>query len=226
MVSLYVDAPSSARKPTDQSPQTGFGGSADTRTGDVEALQVSLLEHQLCGFLPTSGSYDEMTLHAMPRHIIRGAMVIRANSLARGHSGVRWKVLQAIVNFLNNGVVPCVPLRGSISASGDLSPVRQTSSQAIINLSLTQLSYIAASICGHPDVKVFDTNTSSIMSASDAIAKYGCEKITLAAKEGLGLVNGTAVSCSAGTLALYQAESLAAMTQTVTAMTVEACKSQ
>lgn len=185
---------------------TGFGGSADTRTSDTMALQVSLLEHQLCGFLPSSGSWEEMTLHAMPRHIVRGAMVIRANSLARGHSGVRWKVLQALLDFLNLGLVPCVPLRGSISASGDLSP----------------LSYIAGSICGHPSIKVFDTNTKQILSAPEALLKYNCEKITLHAKEGLGLVNGTAVSASAGALALYQAEVLAAVTQTVTAMTVEA----
>ena len=103
---------------------TGFGGSADTRTGETMALQVSLLETLLCGFLPSSGSYEDMTLHAMPRHIVRGAMLIRINSLARGHSGVRWKVLQAFVKFLNLGLVPCVPLRGSISASGDLSPVK------------------------------------------------------------------------------------------------------
>lgn len=62
-------------------------------------------------------------MHAMPIPIVRGAILIRVNSLVRGHSGVRWKVLQALLDFLNNGLVPCVPLRGSISASGDLSPV-------------------------------------------------------------------------------------------------------
>jgi histidine ammonia-lyase len=97
--------------------------------------------------------------------------------------------------------------------------------QCITYLLASQLSYIAASICGHPDIKVFDTASSTILSAQEAISKYNLEKITLAAKEGLGLVNGTAVSCAAGTLALYQAESLAVMTQTVTALTTEARKS-
>lgn len=142
----------------------------------------------------------------MPIPIVRGAILIRVNSLVRGHSGVRWKVLQALLNFLNNGLVPCVPLRGSISASGDLSP----------------LSYVAGAICGHPDVKVFETSTKSILSAEDAIAKYNLEKIVLGPKEGLGLVNGTAFSASAGSLALYDAENLAVLTQTTTAMTVEA----
>lgn len=87
-----------------------------------------------------------------------------------------------------------------------------------------QLSYIAGSVCGHPDIKVFDTLASppTVMSAPDAIAKYGLPTIRLLAKEGLGLVNGTAVSASAGAQALYDAECLAVMSQTITAMTVEA----
>lgn len=89
-----------------------------------------------------------------------------------------------------------------------------------------QLSYIASSVCGHPDVKVFDTLASppTVLSAPEVIAKYGLPTIALTAKEGLGLINGTAVSCAAGTLALYDAECLAVMSQTATAMTVEACK--
>lgn len=106
----------------------------------------------------------------MPIPIVRGAILVRVNSLARGHSGVRMLVLQALVDFLNNGLIPCVPLRGSISASGDLSP----------------LSYVAAAICGHPDVKVFDTKKQEIVYADEALRAYGLEKITLMAKEGLG----------------------------------------
>jgi len=191
---------------------TGFGGSADTRTADTMALQVSLLEHQLCGVLPGGTSYEQMLIKAMPIPIVKGAMLVRVNSLSRGHSGVRWKVLEAILAFLNRGLVPCVPLRGSISASGDLSP----------------LSYIAASICGHPDVRVFDTTTSppSVHYANEIIEKYGLEKITLAPKEGLGILNGTAFSCSAGALALHEAECLATLTQVTTALTVEAMTGQ
>lgn len=185
---------------------TGFGGSADTRTSDTEALQLSLLEHQLCGFLPQSGDYDAMLLAAMPIPIVRGAMAVRVNSCVRGHSGVRLSVLQSIVDMLNAGLVPCIPLRGTISASGDLSP----------------LSYIAGAICGHPDVRVFDTANNVVLSAPEALKKYGLPTVKLASKEGLGLVNGTAVSAAAGALAQYDAECLAMLAQANTALSVEA----
>jgi phenylalanine ammonia-lyase len=90
----------------------------------------------------------------------------------------------------------------------------------------TQLSYVAGAICGHPDVKVFETSTKSVILAEEAIAKYKLEKIVLGPKEGLGLVNGTAFSASAGAQALYDAECLAMLTQTTTAMTVEASEYQ
>lgn len=146
----------------------------------------------------------------MPVEIVRGAIAIRVNSLARGHSGVRKVVLQALLDLLKNGLVPCVPLRGSISASGDLSP----------------LSYVAGAICGHPDIRVFDTKNKQILYATEAIEQYKLNKITLAAKEGLGLVNGTAFSASAGCLAFYDALNLASTSLATTAMTVEAMVGQ
>jgi len=115
-----------------------------------------------------------------------------------------------LLDLLNNGLVPCVPLRGSISASGDLSP----------------LSYVAGAICGHPDVRVFDTKNKEVLYATEAIEKYKLNKITLAAKEGLGLVNGTAFSASAGCLAFYDALNLASTSLAATAMTVEAMVGQ
>lgn len=133
---------------------TGFGGSADTRTDAPNSLQISLLEHQLAGVLPrptepnaplTFDVTDPMSL-TMPEAIVRGAMVVRINSLVRcipssphaltepealtrnvtyrGHSGVRLEVLETLQALLNKNITPMVPLRGSISASGDLQPVR------------------------------------------------------------------------------------------------------
>ncbi|GAA5981344.1 hypothetical protein JCM10908_004076 [Rhodotorula pacifica] len=186
---------------------TGFGGSADTRTEDAISLQKALLEHQLCGVLPTS--MDRFALgrgleNSLPLEVVRGAMTIRVNSLTRGHSAVRIVVLEALTNFLNHGITPIVPLRGTISASGDLSP----------------LSYIAASITGHPDSKVHVDG--KIMSAQEAIALKGLQPVILGPKEGLGLVNGTAVSASMATLALTDAHVLSLLAQALTAMTVEA----
>ncbi|GAA6053429.1 hypothetical protein JCM3770_005162 [Rhodotorula araucariae] len=190
---------------------TGFGGSADTRTEDAASLQLALLEHQLCGVLPTS--FDAFHLgrgleNSLPLEVVRGAMVIRVNSLTRGHSAVRLEVLEQLVNFVNLGITPIVPLRGSISASGDLSP----------------LSYIAAAITGHPDSKVHVVHEGRerIMLAREAITLFGLKPIVLGPKEALGLVNGTAVSASMATLALHDAHNLALLSQALTALTVEA----
>ncbi|ORY75067.1 L-Aspartase-like protein [Leucosporidium creatinivorum] len=190
---------------------TGFGGSADTRTQDPLALQISLLEHQLCGVLPDS--FDSFAMgrgleNAMPLEVVRGAMLIRVNSLSRGHSAVRLCVLETLVRFLAEGITPLVPLRGSISASGDLSP----------------LSYIAGAITGHPDIKVVTSirGKEEIMLAPEALKLHGIEKVVMGPKEGLGLVNGTAVSASMATLALHDTHFLSLLSQAVTAMTVEA----
>ncbi|KAL8286207.1 hypothetical protein RQP46_004695 [Phenoliferia psychrophenolica] len=189
---------------------TGFGGSADTRTGAHLDLQLALLEHQLSGVLPInldlqSGRGLE---NCMPEEVVRGAMLIRVNSLARGHSAVRLSVLQTLVRFLDEGMTPVVPLRGSISASGDLSP----------------LSYIAGAITGHPDVRVITRTRGKfeIMTAPEALKLHGIEAVVMGPKEGLGLVNGTAVSASMATMALHDTHFLALLSQALTALTVEA----
>ncbi|GAA5969160.1 hypothetical protein JCM11641_007492 [Rhodosporidiobolus odoratus] len=194
---------------------TGYGGSADTRTADAHSLQKALIEHQLCGVLPTS--IDGFALgrgleNSLPLEVVRGAMAIRINSLTRGHSAVRLVVLDALAKFLNHNITPIVPLRGSISASGDLSP----------------LSYIAGSITGHPDIKVHVVHEGKekILPAMEAISLFGLQPVVLGPKEGLGLVNGTAVSASFATLALHDAQNLVLLSQALTALTVEAMVGQ
>ncbi|KAK0610125.1 L-Aspartase-like protein [Bombardia bombarda] len=125
---------------------TGFGGSADTRTQQLERLQSGLVQHLNVGILLQSDKGQKrhgrrpdtglLRSHAMPTPIIKAAMLIRCNSLLRGHSGVRITTIQSIMDLLHHDLTPVVPLRGSISASGDLSP----------------LSYIAGAIEGNPDV--------------------------------------------------------------------------
>ncbi|GAA5918439.1 hypothetical protein JCM1841_003967 [Sporobolomyces salmonicolor] len=190
---------------------TGFGGSADTRTDDPLALQKSLLEHQLCGVLPTSFSGFSLGRgleNALPIEVVRGAMVIRCNSLLRGHSAIRLSVLETLIKLINLNITPVVPLRGSISASGDLSP----------------LSYIAGALTGHPDVKVHvvKDGKEEIMAAPEALALHGIQPVTLEAKEGLAILNGTAVSASAAALVLHDAHFLNLLSQATTALTVEA----
>lgn len=108
---------------------TGFGGSADTRTDDPLLLGHALLQHQHSGVLPSSTSepldalplLDPMGSSSMPEAWVRGAILIRMNSLIRGHSGVRWELLEKMNSLLHANITPLVPLRGSISASGGTS---------------------------------------------------------------------------------------------------------
>jgi phenylalanine ammonia-lyase len=132
-------------------------------------------------------------------------MLIRCNSLIRGHSGVRLSVVQAILDLLNKNIIPVVPLRGSISASGDLSP----------------LSYIAGAIEGSPDIHV-RTADGRILSAAEALKDASIERVIFQPKEGLGLLNGTAFSAGTASLALHQCQEVALLSQILTAMSVEA----
>ncbi|KAJ5579780.1 uncharacterized protein N7459_005765 [Penicillium hispanicum] len=194
---------------------TGFGGSADTRTGHHETLQKALLQMQNSGvLLPTDrGAYSPKTIeglksHAVPVPIVRASMLTRCNSLLRGHSAVRMEVIELILTLLARGMTPIVPLRGSISASGDLSP----------------LSYIAGTLEGNPDIYVHcsDHHGTEIVRADQALARLGLSPITLGPKEGLGLINGTAFSCGAGSLVMSEANQLALLSQILTAIGTEA----
>ncbi|KAH0381342.1 phenylalanine ammonia-lyase, partial [Aureobasidium melanogenum] len=202
---------------------TGFGGSADTRTDHLEDLQRALVQHQNSGVLtsydigrPQNASVTDHPLHSrdldlrfstnsMPTSWVRASMLIRCNSIIRGHSGVRLCVAQIILQLLNKNIIPVVPLRGSISASGDLSP----------------LSYIAGAIEGSPDiyVRLADGNISS---AAEALKDAGIEPVIFRPKEGLGLLNGTAFSAATASLALHQSREIAILSQVLTAMSVEA----
>jgi phenylalanine ammonia-lyase len=145
---------------------------------------------------------------AMPEAWVRGAMLIRMNSLTRGHSAVRLTVIESLAALLRHDIVPLVPLRGSISASGDLSP----------------LSYIAGALEGNPDVQVWmgPKDNRLLTTANLALQYHSILPIKFGPKEGLGILNGTAFSASVCTLALHDANQLAILSQVLTAMGVEA----
>ncbi|KAI0653974.1 phenylalanine ammonia-lyase [Cubamyces menziesii] len=197
---------------------TGFGGSADTRTDDPLTLGQALLQHQQSGVLPSTTEsapvvlplLDPLSSTSMPESWVRGAILIRMNSLIRGHSGVRWELIERMNALLRENIVPLVPLRGSISASGDLSP----------------LSYIAGVLIGNPSIRVFDGPPTSkgrrIVSSREALAAHDIEPIPLASKEHLGILNGTAFSASVGALAINDAVHLSLLAQVCTAMCTEA----
>lgn len=99
---------------------------ADTRTNDPITLGHALLQHQHVGVLPSQVDsplaalplLDPLTSTSMPESWVRGAILIRMNSLIRGHSGVRWELIEKMGALLRENITPLVPLRGSISASG------------------------------------------------------------------------------------------------------------
>lgn len=199
---------------------TGFGGSANTTTSAVSDLQVALLQMQLSGVLPvpigdeapaSQGNLQdihEVAQLSMPELWVRGAILIRSNSLVRGHSAIRLEVIQTLLKLLHHDLVPLVPLRGSVSASGDLCP----------------LSYIAGALEGNPDVRVWSGPQTSrtLIPADQALKLAGLKPVSFGPKEALGLLNGTAFSVSVSTIAQHRADLLAVLAQILTAMGVEA----
>lgn len=192
---------------------TGFGGSADTRTSKVKALQSALLQHHHFGVLTNldsglSSEHGKSIGHALPPAWVRATMLVRCNTILRGHSAVSLQVIETIVSLLQHNLIPVVPLRGSISASGDLSP----------------LSYIAGAVTGNPDICVQTGRGSALeyVSADKALEMINVQPAVLGPKEGLGLMNGTATSAAVASLVLYEAHQLAVLAQILTAMAVEA----
>jgi phenylalanine ammonia-lyase len=193
---------------------TGFGGSADSRTTNYLALQKALIQHHNAAvLLPSDRGRESSHLsnrhflksHSIPVPVVRAAMLVRCNSLLRGHSAVRPEVIEHICIFLRNSITPVVPLRGSISASGDLTP----------------LAYIAGALEGNPDISVHKPN-GDIIGADQALRELNLQPLELGPKEGLGLLNGTAFSCGAASLVLFEANQLVLLSQLLTAMGTEA----
>ena len=128
-------------------------------------------------------------------------MLIRANNLARGHSGVRVELVERLLTLLNLGVTPVIPEEGSVGASGDLVP----------------LSYVAAAVLGCRDVSY----RGEVRPAADVLRDVGLEPLVLEPKEGLGLVNGTAFMTAFATLATADARRIALVADVCTAMATE-----
>lgn len=156
----------------------------------------------------TLSSDEYLESHSMPSAWARAMILIRCNSNIRGHSAIKYNVVNTMLQLLKHDIVPIVPLRGSISASGDLMP----------------LSYLAGTIQGSPDIFVRVggyQGTPSITTAEEAL-KHACiEPITLRPKEGLSLINGTAAATAVASLGCYEANQLAVLSQLLTALSSE-----
>nr|WP_247741758.1 histidine ammonia-lyase [Endozoicomonas sp. G2_1] len=172
---------------------TGFGLLANTRikADELELLQRSIILSHAAGF----GEYMEDAT-------VRLMMVLKINSLARGFSGIRLSVIQALIQLLNAEVYPCVPKKGSVGASGDLAP----------------LSHMVLPLLGEGEM----SHNDEIIPAVEGLKIAGLEPLTLAAKEGLALLNGTQASTAFALEGLFAAEDTFAAGVTIGAMSVEA----
>ena len=174
---------------------TGFGRLMDVKIsrGSLADLQVNLIRSHCAGVGdPLS---DEQT---------RALMLLRANVLARGHSGVRPKVVDLILALLNRDILPRIPCQGSVGASGDLAP----------------LAHLALPMLGEGELTI----RGRVVPASRALKSAGLVPLKLQAKEGLALINGTQMMTALGTLALVGAENLARHADLAGALSLEALK--
>lgn len=174
---------------------TGFGSFAETRIGRED---LTTLQTNLLRS-HAAGVGEPLTVRA-----VRASMALRANVLAKGYSGIRQETLDALVTALNRGVHPRVPSRGSVGASGDLAP----------------LAHIALVLIGEGDV--WDGRQQR--PAGDALAEVGLAPVSLEAKEGLALINGTQVSTAVAALAFAGASRLARTADVAAALSIDALR--
>ena len=172
---------------------TGFGALASTFVPAEQAreLQQRLLQSHAAG-----------VGEPFPREIVRAMLLLRANTLALGHSGCRPELIDRLCDFLRLGIHPQVPEQGSVGASGDLAP----------------LAHLALPVIGRGEVEF----QGALMPAAQALAQVGLEPLVLEPKEGLALLNGTQMMSAIGALLLADADRLARTASVVAAMSVEA----
>ena len=172
---------------------TGFGRFVSRAIPEelTEELQVRLLRSHACG-----------VGEPYPDEIVRAAMLLRTNALAKGYSGARITTVELLVECLNRGVLPHVPSRGSVGASGDLAP----------------LAHLALPLIGEGEAWLDGRR----LPGAEALAEVGLEPVRLQAKEGLSLVNGTQFMAAFGSLGLVRARRLAKAADIACALSLEA----
>jgi len=138
----------------------------------------------------------------LPAEVVRAMMIIRANTLAKGHSGIRLETLQLMLSLLNKNILPIIPSRGSLGASGDLAP----------------LAHMALPLIGQGEVRF----KGEIRPSAEVLQENGLKPIKLSAKEGLALTNGTTLMTAIGALQVFDAEVVLKSANCAAALSLEA----
>ncbi|MBM7614844.1 histidine ammonia-lyase [Alkaliphilus hydrothermalis] len=174
---------------------TGFGKFSDVAISkdEAEQLQTNLIISHACG---VGNPLDE--------EIVRAIMLLRANALSKGHSGIRLSTVETLLAMLNKGVHPIIPEKGSLGASGDLAP----------------LSHMVLVMLGEGEA----IYKGKRMSGQEAMETAGIQPIKLTSKEGLALINGTQVMTAVGALTVYDCKKLIKLADIAAALTIEAQK--
>lgn len=171
---------------------TGFGKFSDVRIdqGDVEDLQLNLIRSHACG-----------VGEPFPESVSRAMLLLRANALLKGFSGVRPVLIETLLALVNKQIHPVIPQQGSLGASGDLAP----------------LSHLALVLMGEGEVFFKGERRPAL----EVLVQEGVEPLTLQAKEGLALINGTQAMTAMGVIGYLEAEKIAYQSELIAAVTME-----
>ncbi|MEM3789306.1 MAG: aromatic amino acid ammonia-lyase, partial [Candidatus Bathyarchaeia archaeon] len=172
---------------------TGFGALSGAKISrhELKQLQTNLIKSHAAG-----------VGKPLSTEIVRATMLLRANTLAKGYSGIRLETLETLVEMLNRGVHPIIPEKGSVGASGDLAP----------------LSHMVLVLMGEGEAEY----KSEVMSGREAMEKAGIKPIQLEAKEGIALNNGTQLMTAIAAITVHRAENLIKTAEVAAALTMEA----
>jgi histidine ammonia-lyase len=174
---------------------TGFGKLAAVRIEDHQLAQLQrnlILSHSV-----GTGDY-------LSDDLVRLILIMKAATLAQGHSGVPWQLVESLLALANAGVYPCIPAKGSVGASGDLAP----------------LAHLAAALMGVGEVRYHG----KILPAGDGLSHAGLAPAVLGPKQGVALINGTQVSTALALSGLFSAEDMLRAAIVTGALSLEACR--